>query len=80
MVHGDPGGPLVGESAGATLRRIDDARLWGDLPRGRGLRIGLATYEYPDPAALETTNRKVYPHLAARHRTTCPFSGSPAPV
>jgi len=26
------------------------------------------------------TNRKVYPPLAARHRTTCPFFGSPAPL
>jgi len=66
MVYGDPGGPLVGESAGAILRRIDDARLWGDLPHGRGLRIGLATYEYPGPAALEAALRGVDRALAGR--------------
>jgi hypothetical protein len=36
MVYGDPGGPLVGESAAAILRRLDDERLWRSLPPGRG--------------------------------------------
>jgi carboxypeptidase family protein len=66
MVYGDPGGPLVGESASVALRRIDDARLWGALPRGRGLRIGLATYEYPDPAALDAALHGVARALGGR--------------
>jgi hypothetical protein len=55
MVYGDPGGPLVGESVAAVVRRIDDARLWRDLPAGRGLRLGLATFEHKDLAALRET-------------------------
>jgi hypothetical protein len=55
MVYGDPGGPLVGESVPAVVRRIDDTRLWRDLPPGRGLRIGLATFEHKDLAALRAT-------------------------
>ena len=46
MVYGDPGGPLVGETPAAVIRRVDDARLWGDLParpwtpdRARQLRV-----------------------------------------
>jgi hypothetical protein len=66
MVYGDPGGPLVGETPAAVLRRVDDARLWGDLPPGRGLRIGLASYEYRDAAALGAALRAVDAALAPR--------------
>jgi hypothetical protein len=66
MVYGDPGGPLVGETPAAVLRRVDDTRLWADLPAGRGLRIGLASYEYRDPAALEAALRTVDAALAPR--------------
>ncbi len=66
MVYGDPGGPLVGESPAAVLRRVDDARLWAELPPGRGLRIGLATHEYRDAAALQVALREVAAALAQR--------------
>jgi hypothetical protein len=66
MVYGDPGGPLVGESVGAVVRRLDDARLWRDLPPGRGLRIGLATFEYRDLAALRATIAGVQSAFGAR--------------
>jgi hypothetical protein len=66
MVYGDPGGPLVGESATAVLRRIDDARLWRNLPPARGLRVGLATYEHRDVAALRATIAEVTARLGAR--------------
>jgi hypothetical protein len=66
MVYGDPGGPLVGESAAAVLRRIEDARLWRDLPPGRGLRVGLATFEHKDLAALRATIAEVTAGLGAR--------------
>lgn len=66
MVYGDPGGPLVGESAASVLRRIDDARLWRNLPPGRGLRIGLATFEQKDVTALRATMAGVAASLGAR--------------
>lgn len=66
MVYGDPGGPLVGESVPAIARRIDDARLWRDLPAGRGLRIGLATFEHKDLAALRATIAGVESTFGAR--------------
>jgi hypothetical protein len=66
MVYGDPGGPLVGESGTAVLRRIDDARLWRNLPPGRGLRIGLATFEHKDLAALRATIAEVTAALGTR--------------
>ena len=66
MVYGDPGGPLVGESAAAVLRRVDDPRIWSRIPPGRGLRVGLATYEYRDEAALEVAIREVSVHLGGR--------------
>jgi len=66
MAYGDPGGPLVGESSAAVLRRLDDERLWQDLPPGRGLRVGLATFEQRDVAALRTTMREVTAALQPR--------------
>src|SRR5262249_31391502 len=66
MVYGDPGGPLVGESGPAVLRRIDDARLWQGLPPGRGLRIGLATFEHRDTAALRGTIAETSAAFGAR--------------
>jgi hypothetical protein len=66
MVYGHPGGPLVGESAPAVLARVDDARLWTGLPAGRGLRIGLATFEYRDEAALGAALDEVSARLGAR--------------
>ena len=66
MVYGDPGGPLVGESGTAVLRRIDDPRLWQGLPPGRGLRIGLATFEHKDDAALRATIAEIRAALDAR--------------
>jgi hypothetical protein len=55
MAYGDPGGPVVGGSPGAVLSRVDDARLWRALPPGRGLRVGLATYEHRGAADLAAT-------------------------
>jgi hypothetical protein len=66
MVYGDPGGPLVGESAAAVMRRIDDTRLWQNLPTGRGLRIGLATFEQRDLEALRATMAEVTAQLHTR--------------
>jgi hypothetical protein len=66
MVYGDPGGPLVGESGAAVLRRVDDARLWRNLPPGRGVRIGLATFEHRDVAALRVTIGEVTARLGGR--------------
>jgi len=66
MVYGDPGGPLVGESGPAVLRRIDDARLWQGLPPGRGLRIGLATFEHRDVASLRGTIAETSSAFGAR--------------
>jgi hypothetical protein len=66
MVYGDPGGPLVGESVPAVLRRVDDARLWRTLPAERGLRIGLATFEHKDVGALRGTIAGVTAALGAR--------------
>jgi hypothetical protein len=69
MVYGDPGGALVGETAAAVLRRVDDARLWAGSaawPARRGLRLGLATYEYPDALALARAMDEVAGALAAR--------------
>ena len=66
MVYGDPGGPLVGESSAAVVRRIDDARLWRDLPPGRGLRIGLATFEHKDLAALRAAIAGIETAFGAR--------------
>jgi hypothetical protein len=66
MVYGDPGGPLVGESVPAVVRRIDDARLWRDVPAGRGIRIGLATFEHKDLGALRQTIAGVEGAFGAR--------------
>ncbi len=66
MVYGDPGGPLVGESTAAVVRRLDDARLWRDLPPGRGLRIGFATFEHKDLAALRANIAGVEAAFGAR--------------
>jgi hypothetical protein len=66
MAYGDPGGPVVGGSAASVLSRLDDVRLWGNLPAGRGLRVGLATYEYPDGAALLQVIRDLVRKLESR--------------
>ena len=66
MVYGDPGGPLVGESVPAVVRRIDDPRLWRDVPAGRGIRIGLATFEHKDLGALRQTIAGVEGAFGAR--------------
>jgi CheY-like chemotaxis protein len=66
MIYGDPGGPLVGESSAAVLRRIYDARLWRNLPSGRGLRIGLTTFEYKDLATLRAAIGEVTAAPGAR--------------
>jgi hypothetical protein len=67
MTYGDPGGPLVGGSARAVLNRLEDARLWRDIPKGKGIRIGLATYEYASAADLLGTIREL--DRALTHRT-----------
>jgi hypothetical protein len=59
MAYGDPGGPRVGGSVQALLRRLEDARLWRDAPPGKGIRIGLATYEYASAADLLATAREL---------------------
>jgi hypothetical protein len=69
MVYGDAGGAVVGDSAAAVLGRVDDDRLWREAaawPPGRGLRIGLATYEYRDAAALAAGMREMAAVLAPR--------------
>jgi hypothetical protein len=64
MVYGDPGGPLVGESAARVLARVGRGPTWAGLPAGRGFRIGLATYEYHNEAALAASMRQVGAGLA----------------
>src|SRR5574337_972306 len=59
MAYGDPGGPLVGGSAQALLPRLEDARLWKDIPTGKGIRIGLATYEYASAGELLATVKEL---------------------
>ena len=59
MAYGDPGGPLVGGSARALLQRLEDGRLWRDVPAGKGIRIGLATYEYASASDLLATIREL---------------------
>ena len=59
MAYGDPGGPRIGGSAQALLRRLEDARLWRDIPPGKGIRIGLATYEYGSAADLLATAKEL---------------------
>ncbi|HYE93322.1 MAG TPA: carboxypeptidase-like regulatory domain-containing protein [Terriglobales bacterium] len=66
MAYGDPGGPMVGGSAASVLRRLSDARVWRDVPAGRGVRVGLATYEYPDAGALASVMRAVADELGTR--------------
>ncbi len=56
----------MGESVAAVVRRIDDERLWRDLPPGRGLRIGLATFEHKDLGALRATIAGVEAAFGAR--------------
>jgi Carboxypeptidase regulatory-like domain len=66
MVYGDPGGPLVGGSVAAVWGRVEDQRLWANLPPGSGVRVGLATYEYRDQAALVATISELSVGLAGR--------------
>jgi hypothetical protein len=79
MAFGDPGGPLVGGSARALLRRLENGHLWTGLPAGKGIRIGLATYEYASAADLAATIRELDRGLARQpaYRGTAIFhSGS----
>jgi hypothetical protein len=79
LAFGDPGGPLVGGSARALLRRLENGHLWTGLPAGKGIRIGLATYEYASPADLAATIRELDRTLATKpaYRGTAIFhSGS----
>jgi hypothetical protein len=78
MAYGDPGGPRIGGSAQALLRRLEDAHLWRDVPPGKGIRIGLATYEYASAADLLATageldrafgSQKAYRGIAIFHST-----------
>jgi len=64
LAFGDPGGPLVGGSARALLRRLENGHLWSGLPAGKGIRIGLATYEYAGAADLAATIRELDGALA----------------
>jgi len=57
--YGDPGGPLVGGSVQGLLSRLEDARLWGNVPPGKGIRIGLATYEYASVGDLLATAKEL---------------------
>jgi hypothetical protein len=66
MVYGEPGGPLIGESAATVLARIGGDEAWAGLPPGRGVRIGLATFEYRDETALAASMRRVKAGLAGR--------------
>jgi hypothetical protein len=59
MAYGDPGGPVVGGSAQALLTRLEGARLWGNVPPGKGIRIGLATYEYASAGDLLATAKEL---------------------
>ena len=79
MAYGDPGGPLVGGSARALLQRLEDTRLWRDIPPGKRIRIGLATYEYASLADLLAVareldrafdSRKAYRGAAIFHSTS----------
>lgn len=53
--YGDPGGPRVGGSTATLRERLEDVRLWRDVPPGKGIRIGLATYEYKNAIDLMAT-------------------------
>jgi hypothetical protein len=64
LAFGDPGGPLVGGSARALLRRLEDGHLWSGLPAGKGIRIGLATYEYASAGDMAATIRELDRALA----------------
>lgn len=65
--YGEPGGPLVGGSARALSQRLEDVRLWRDIPPGKGIRIGLATYEYESADDLVAAARGV-DRAFGRHR------------
>jgi hypothetical protein len=73
--YGEPGGPLVGGSAKTLVQRLEDARLWQDIPKGKGMRIGLATYEYANPAQLQAIIRELDKALGGRasYRGTAVF-------
>jgi Carboxypeptidase regulatory-like domain len=59
MVYGDPGGPLVGESAAGVLARAGGGMSWAGIPPGHGFWIGMATYEYASEAALAASMHQV---------------------
>lgn len=72
MGFGDPGGPRIGGSAHALLPRLEDPRLWQGIPTGKGIRIGLATYEYSSAADLLATARELNRALAGQQ----PYRGA----
>jgi hypothetical protein len=66
MAYGEPGGPRVGGSSRALLQRLEDARLWQGIPAGKGIRIGLATYEYANAAEIQAVSRELDKALGGR--------------
>ena len=69
---------MIGGSAQALLARLEDDRLWKDVPAGKGIRVGLATYEYAGASDLLATvkeldrvfgRRKAYRGTAIFHST-----------
>jgi hypothetical protein len=75
MAYGEPGGPRVGGSAQALLAQLEGARLWRDIPPGKGFRIGIATYEYASAADLSATARELDRSLGSQkaYRGTAVF-------
>lgn len=80
MAFGDPGGPLVGGTARALVDRLEDARLWRDIPAGKGIRVGLATYEYASAddllAAIRELDRALTRHVGYRGTAIFHAAGS----
>ena len=74
----------VATFAGVTLGQVQTAALLYEQVKQQysdGYTISFTGHSLGGGlASLMSTDRKVYPPLAARRRTICPFSGSPAPV